>query len=63
MRRKKGVCQEDTGVKGVPFNFFSEISKPPASVYCANFLDKRGTLSFLVGICTMPFLDSIKFYA
>ena len=64
-RRKEGVCQEDTRVKGIHFRngLFPDTGKPPEGVFCAHFLDNPGTLFLSGGICTTPYLDSIKFTA
>ena len=40
---------------------FTDTGKPSASVFCANFLDKTGTLSSLSGVYTAPYIDSIEF--
>ena len=39
MRRNEGVCQEDTGVKGIHFpnGLFPDTVNPPSSVFCAHF--------------------------
>ena len=62
---KEGVCQEDTGIKGIHFlnGLFSDTGKPPASVFCDDFLDKPGSLSSSGGVCTTPYLYSIDFTA
>ena len=62
---KEGVCQEDTGVRDIHFRngLFPDTGKPPASVFCAHFSDKPGTLSSSDGVCTTPYLDSIEFTA
>ena len=64
-RRKEGVYQEDTGVKDIHFRngLSPDTGKPPASVFCAHFLDKTGNLSLLGGVFTMPYLYSIEFNA
>ena len=38
---------------------FTDTSKPPESVFCANFLENPGTLSLLGGPCTLPNLELI----
>ena len=64
-RRKEGVCQEDTGVKGIHFRneLFPDTGKPPASAFFAQFWAKPVTLSSSGGVCTTPYLDSIEFTA
>ena len=57
-RRKEGVCQEDTGVKGIHFRngLFPDTSKPPANVFCAHLLDKPGESFQLQMGFLFPFL-------
>ena len=64
-RRKEGVYQEDTGVKGIHFlnRLFPDISKPHASVFCDPFSDKPGNLSSSGRVCTTPYIDSDEFTA
>ena len=40
---------------------FPDTSKPHASVFCAHFSDKPGTLSSLGGVFITSSLNSIKF--
>ena len=42
---------------------FPDTTKPPASVFCAQFSDEAGTLCSPREICTTPYHDSIEFTA
>ena len=62
-RRKEGVWQEDTGVKGINFlnRLFPDNDKLPASVFCGHFLDKPENLYSPGGVFTTPYLGLIEF--
>ena len=64
-RRKEGICQDYSGVKGIHFRngFFTDTSKLTARVFCAHFSDKTGNLSLVGGIYKIPYIESIKFTA
>ena len=61
-RRKEGVCQEDTGVKGVHFLnwLFPDTCKLPASILCDQFSVNPWNLSSSGGVCTTTYLNLIK---
>ena len=69
--RGKGIRKEEEwrGISGgyrrqwypIRNGLFTDTSKPPASVFCAHFLDNPGTLSLLGSTCIIVFIDLIEF--